>query len=464
MLCDRELCLSCVVIESYNLSMHTGNDNTFCYSCSPNFTRIAPKGRPYYCYFCLDDHTAFPGLPPCLDPHVPVLPLVENLREGISVYEASSRAASVLGTEHNTPRSTAADSQQEIDLLSNWLVKSSSVGLRGLFRTDSQASIARSDVSVPSQPLSARLPDFGPTQTNVAQGLHDDRSSSRSMNLHLRNLISSNAERAQNASALPAAPGITPVPQNLDLRLQHGRVTPVASAFHGDHRSIRSFNNPSATASNADLQRLVSANACRARDAELRAGNINLTSRVPASSQNQNNGINQSRANVHPPTCRAAPGGALVRCNDEAQFDRLLPLIDDRMSRVVNTSIRPLQQALCSAAASIAAMEKRLNSKDTSQGSNLEDPNDKCIQWSRQDQLTAKRVIDNSKPLQVSDVRQLVSNGADKITTEIKAMTKSLETSVRSLAVGASRQNQRVANGRNSHPGRRGKQSKNKQN
>ena len=109
-------------------------------------------------------------------------------------------------------------------------------------------------------------------------------------------------------------------------------------------------------------------------------------------------------------------------------------------------------------------MEKRLNSKDTSQGSNLEDPNDKCIQWSRQDQLTAKRVIDNSKPLQVSDVRQLVSNGADKITTEIKAMTKSLETSVRSLAVGASRQNQRVANGRNSHPGRRGKQSKNKQN
>ena len=92
--CNRKLCLDCIVIETYNLFQHTGVDNMLCYSCCPNHIRTIPKGRKDYCYFCLAEHSSFGGTPPCLDPSVPVNPLVENLLEGTSIRVASSRSVS----------------------------------------------------------------------------------------------------------------------------------------------------------------------------------------------------------------------------------------------------------------------------------------------------------------------------------------------------------------------------------
>ena len=486
-LCDRELCLNCIVIESFNLSQHTGNENTLCYSCCPNFTRITPKGRPYFCYFCLADHTDFPGLPPCLDPKVPVLPLVENLREGISVREASSRAVSTAGSGISTPRSIAESSQRGSDPHNNWLINSSSVGLRGLFRSGSQISLPGSASSHANQPLpGTRNPSPSPSVRSL---FNSTKSQPRSrpvvpkLNDNLHDLVTSTAIRANQADARSRLgesfqqariPSLNPNQCSFQQKYNSGMM--------GGAASDPNRSRPAATHNTASqydqLHNLVVSNAHRAGS---QAGsNCQTLHQTQNRSQDQTQHQTQSQSkykfqhqqpsshHVIPPTSRANPNDAFFTDINEVNFDQLLPLIDDRMSRVVNASIRPLQQALCSAAANISSMEKRLNSKDASTGSNADDNNDntsgndKCIQWSKQDQLSAKRAIDKAKPLQSSDVRQLVNNGADKITTEIKVMTKSIETTFRSLVIGTSRQNQRAADNRNPHPGKRGKQSKRK--
>ena len=379
--CDRELCLSCVVIESYNLMQHTGKDNILCYSCCPNFTRIKPRGRPGFCYFCLSDHSDFPGLPPCLDPDVDVLPLVDNLIEGRSVRQASSRHTSLAPSE----TSIAVSAVPEIPRTQ--LTNNSSSGTR--LHQSQQLCPASGLLGVRSLTNSALI--VGPDLPNLQFPVLPAAASS---------LTSSRSNRSLPASV---AGTINPLP-----RLE-------TSKSRGSHLSTTQQAQFGSTSQGL--------------------GSIPL---LPTKTKNTEPAHPPTCRNES--THAHLSGFALNEFDHllPAFDDRTSRIVN----AVVRPLQQSWCTAAADIKAMEKAISELASIKNNNESSTISPVNDKCNQWSATDQNEAKKVIEDSQPIRRSDIREMFGQGTSKIANEIRVMSSSLSNTLGGLAGVANDRNQ----------------------
>ena len=93
-LCDRDICASCSVPETYETFMGFGIRGIVCLSCCPPSIRIRPNNNPNWCFLCCSEHSS--GiLPACQDPATLELPLLHQLREGRSRFSDSATSLAI---------------------------------------------------------------------------------------------------------------------------------------------------------------------------------------------------------------------------------------------------------------------------------------------------------------------------------------------------------------------------------
>ena len=93
--CDQPACISCCLIESWNLFCDTGKEAVICRPCIPPAALVRPDNIPNFCILCSGPHPADGSLPRCLDQNYKGTRLSNNLRAGrhfnaSSVHESQS--------------------------------------------------------------------------------------------------------------------------------------------------------------------------------------------------------------------------------------------------------------------------------------------------------------------------------------------------------------------------------------
>lgn len=381
-ICQRYLCVSCVVPETYNLWGDLGIEGIVCNACCPDSVRKNPDGCDDFCFLCVDSHENYP-VPPCQNPDTKEVPLISFLRDGKVRHD---RAVS-----SNKPLSIRVPP------------------------TDTTLQSLR----LPSGVLSSTLHSSGPG---------------------LVSLPPSRASLADFSTAIPIDPSLIVI----DSASRSASPVPVAIP------SNRSVSHASAP--------LISPN----RFVNFVDESVPVP-QVPFCSPQPSHPINQQSV------------GAMATGPSSAYklSDSLSPLIEDRMSRLINQAILPLSQMATQNAASIEKVCSSLNrlsvkTSPASTSAEVELPNTIGIQCTPSILLEEETAVENSRPLDFGSMKELIQLQSENWAKEVAGLKSSisgLSSTVKSLEAAKNRleANNRFNNKKNFNRNKKNNQGNNSQ-